>query len=195
MRGDLKMDYNQAINYLNCQPGASISDIKKAYRDLAKKYHPDAGGTHEQFIQLQNARDAALRGNQGDTYYGFSQKYAQEKSETISNDHGFFIAVNAFVWTLFAILSVLLLPWSAWFQNLYLWVQTITQGEIIFTAIAALIALKVMFDICRRPSQALVLILIIIAAYSFMPDIRSQYHLVTSTFAQFNDLVSQFNQL
>ncbi|WP_158011020.1 DnaJ domain-containing protein [Hymenobacter lapidarius] len=35
-------------------------DVKTAYRRLAKKYHPDAGGTDEQMKQLNAARTQAL---------------------------------------------------------------------------------------------------------------------------------------
>lgn len=34
--------------------------IKAAYRRLAKAAHPDTGGSHEQFVQLTEARDALL---------------------------------------------------------------------------------------------------------------------------------------
>lgn len=36
------------------------SQIKAAYRQLAKTAHPDVGGSHEQFILITEARDALL---------------------------------------------------------------------------------------------------------------------------------------
>ncbi len=36
------------------------SQIKAAFRQLAKKAHPDVGGTHEHFVQITEARDALL---------------------------------------------------------------------------------------------------------------------------------------
>ncbi len=36
------------------------SQIKASYRRLAQKAHPDAGGSHEQFVQITGARDALL---------------------------------------------------------------------------------------------------------------------------------------
>jgi hypothetical protein len=38
-----------------------IDLLKKQYQQLAKKYHPDAGGTHEQFIQLKNEYDLLFK--------------------------------------------------------------------------------------------------------------------------------------
>jgi len=36
------------------------SQIKTAYRKIAKNAHPDVGGSHEAFVQLTQARDALL---------------------------------------------------------------------------------------------------------------------------------------
>jgi hypothetical protein len=36
------------------------SQIKAAYRRLAKKTHPDVGGSHEQFVRIAEARNALL---------------------------------------------------------------------------------------------------------------------------------------
>jgi hypothetical protein len=36
------------------------SQIKAAFRQLAKKAHPDVGGSHEHFVQITAARDALL---------------------------------------------------------------------------------------------------------------------------------------
>jgi hypothetical protein len=37
------------------------SQVKAAFRRLAQKAHPDAGGSHEQFVRLTRARDALLQ--------------------------------------------------------------------------------------------------------------------------------------
>ena len=37
-----------------------VSQIKMAFRLLAKKSHPDTGGSHEQFIEITKAHDALL---------------------------------------------------------------------------------------------------------------------------------------
>lgn len=45
---------------LGLKRGASAAEIERAFRDLARKHHPDAGGTHDEFIRVQNAREQAL---------------------------------------------------------------------------------------------------------------------------------------
>lgn len=59
-----------------------LDQLKKEYYKLAKKYHPDAGGTKEQFQQLQNEyekmRDAILKG---------SNFTAEQKSNEINIDN------------------------------------------------------------------------------------------------------------
>ena len=35
--------------------------IETRYKELARKRHPDAGGTHKEFVELAAARDAALQ--------------------------------------------------------------------------------------------------------------------------------------
>jgi hypothetical protein len=41
---------------------ANWSDVKEAYRDKAKKHHPDVGGDRQQWDQIQAAYDQAFRG-------------------------------------------------------------------------------------------------------------------------------------
>lgn len=36
-------------------PGTPLEDIKRKFRELAKKYHPDHGGDHEKMIDLLDA--------------------------------------------------------------------------------------------------------------------------------------------
>lgn len=57
------MNRSQAHHLLGLPPGASETDIKKAYRRLVKKRHPDINpdpGAQEQFVQLKQAFDCLL---------------------------------------------------------------------------------------------------------------------------------------
>ena len=40
---------------LGLKKNATISEIKSSYRSLVKQHHPDAGGTKERFLPIQNA--------------------------------------------------------------------------------------------------------------------------------------------
>lgn len=40
----------------------SADDVRRAFKRLAPKYHPDGGGSHEGFIKLKRAHDEAMRG-------------------------------------------------------------------------------------------------------------------------------------
>jgi DnaJ-class molecular chaperone len=47
---------------LGFDTGATITEsvVEKNYRRMAKKYHPDAGGTNEQMVELNEAKRLAL---------------------------------------------------------------------------------------------------------------------------------------
>lgn len=47
---------------LGIQPGSSETDIKKAYRDLAKKFHPDKGGSEPEFKKINEAYTQIMKG-------------------------------------------------------------------------------------------------------------------------------------
>jgi hypothetical protein len=42
-------------------PQVTKDQIETRYKELAKKKHPDAGGTHAEFVELVAARNAALQ--------------------------------------------------------------------------------------------------------------------------------------
>jgi hypothetical protein len=42
-----------ALNFLGLSLPVAASELKTAYRMMSKRYHPDAGGTSEQFLELQ----------------------------------------------------------------------------------------------------------------------------------------------
>lgn len=41
----------------------TIDEIKKRYRELAKKHHPDRGSSHEIFVDIGNQYDQAIKSN------------------------------------------------------------------------------------------------------------------------------------
>ena len=51
----LRMNTKDYYKELGISRNALKSEIKSAYRLLAKKYHPDIGGSHEKFLVIQLA--------------------------------------------------------------------------------------------------------------------------------------------
>lgn len=43
------------LSMLGLSQGATMEDIKKRFRELALKYHPDRGGDNERFIEILDA--------------------------------------------------------------------------------------------------------------------------------------------
>ena len=66
-------DSNSAYKILEISPNVSDSEVKKAYREMAKKYHPD---------KLQSKDPALIKGAQ--------EKFqeVQKAYETIQNERG-----------------------------------------------------------------------------------------------------------
>jgi hypothetical protein len=54
------MSKEEAYQILGLQPGASVDEIRKAYRTLMKKLHPDQGGTAYLAARVNQARETLL---------------------------------------------------------------------------------------------------------------------------------------
>ncbi len=52
-----EIQHFQALLILGIKSGASKKQLKRAYRKLAMKHHPDKGGNQEEFIILKQAYD------------------------------------------------------------------------------------------------------------------------------------------
>ena len=68
---------------------ASKSEIKSAYRSLAKKYHPDKGGDKEKFLIIQNAwetlNDPVKRQSYDSQFYPIDKSQNSENTEWKEN--------------------------------------------------------------------------------------------------------------
>lgn len=65
------MPYYDPYQVLGVSPGASDDEVKKAYRTLSRKYHPDANvnnpnreAAEEKFKQIQQAYDTVMKQRQ-----------------------------------------------------------------------------------------------------------------------------------
>jgi DnaJ-class molecular chaperone len=45
---------------LHLQAEVSLAEVHTRYRELAKRYHPDAGGNHTDFLALQQAYEQVM---------------------------------------------------------------------------------------------------------------------------------------
>jgi hypothetical protein len=60
---DLELNGEKKHRKILCLPAEGslkISQIKNAFKIIAKKVHPDVGGSHEKFIKIMQARDALI---------------------------------------------------------------------------------------------------------------------------------------
>jgi len=85
------------MNYydtLGIKPGASQDEIKKAYRKLASKHHPDKGGDTKKFQEIQKAYDGLLKGETSDEppagHWGHqSRHFTEEDIQAHFDNFGF----------------------------------------------------------------------------------------------------------
>lgn len=78
---------------LGVSPSASDDEVKKAYRSLSRKYHPDANvnnpnreAAEEKFKQVQQAYDSIMRMRQhGETYGGYRSSGSQSGAYNRTN--------------------------------------------------------------------------------------------------------------
>jgi curved DNA-binding protein len=87
------MNKNQAAALLNIKNDASEKEIKKAYRVLAMKYHPDRPtGDEAKFKEFTEARDRMMspeEDHSGETLFEQMQRHAREqhRQEVMRGDH------------------------------------------------------------------------------------------------------------
>ena len=90
---------------LGIREGASSEEIKKAYRRLSRKYHPDAHLTNldreitdEKFMEVQNAYDTLInRSKENDAYAHIFGNFTKESGMGNSKDETRLMAAQNFI--------------------------------------------------------------------------------------------------
>ncbi len=79
------MDYRDYYKDLGLERNASADDIKKAFRSLARKYHPDANpndpSAEENFKRISQANEVLSDAEKKSKYDALSNQYQQFKSQ------------------------------------------------------------------------------------------------------------------
>ena len=60
MLRDIPLHLQAEYILLQLPAEASLADVRTLYRELAKLYHPDAGGNHADFLALQQAYEQVV---------------------------------------------------------------------------------------------------------------------------------------
>lgn len=88
---------SNAYSVLGVSEGASKDEIKKAYKKLAMKHHPDKGGSEKKFQEITNAYESLMNpkpmmnemgGGFGNHHFGFSQAFNPFEDDVFSRFFG-----------------------------------------------------------------------------------------------------------
>ena len=98
------MNINEALNLLNLSQNVTKEEIKKAYKKMAIKYHPDRNPAGAEVMKAINAAFEFLSGLDGDTFthtdtenaYNFAEELAEIITEL--KKLGCFWAVKKLKW-------------------------------------------------------------------------------------------------
>ena len=81
---------------LELEEGASLNDIKKSYRSLARKYHPDkTGGDHVKFLEIHSAYEILSNDKSRFEYVKLPDENKNKFQEFLSSIFGHSINVNS----------------------------------------------------------------------------------------------------
>uniref|UniRef100_A0A3Q4HXA3 SEC63 homolog, protein translocation regulator n=1 Tax=Neolamprologus brichardi TaxID=32507 RepID=A0A3Q4HXA3_NEOBR len=160
----LDREYQEYNPYevLSLDPGASLSEIKKQYRVLSLKYHPDKGGDEATFMRIAKA-------------YALTNEQSRQNWEMYGNPDGpgtsFGIALPAWIVDQKNSMLVLLVYGLAFMVILPVVVGTWWYRSIRYSGDQILINTTQLFMhfMCKTPNMNMKLIMVLTAALEFDP--------------------------
>lgn len=77
----------QSLQTLGLSPGASVEEIKQAYRKMAMKHHPDRGGNEEEFKKIKEAYETLEKKESEKKPFQFHRDPNAQSFEDFLNAH------------------------------------------------------------------------------------------------------------
>lgn len=92
---------NNPYEVLGVKPGASEEEIRAAYRELVKKYHPDkyvdnplADLAEEKMQEINEAYDMLMKQSRGGQQQSYSYGYGQQSQQSYGNSNPYYHAIR-----------------------------------------------------------------------------------------------------
>lgn len=197
------MMYSEAIQFLNLNYPVTQDSIKKAYRRLAKDYHPDAGGNAEQFKKLTWAYEVALQGPVYQETFTASDNsdtrdYNNYNTRNYNNTYSSQSYEPFFSYIIYLAVAGIILGALMIFDmyfDLRFMAQNVLNSISYLHIVIALIVGFVVISIYHNPAKLLLYGVLIIFAVIAWQELAPYYWQITDIFNQFDAAISQINYI
>lgn len=197
------MMYSEAIQFLNLNYPVTQDSIKKAYRRLAKDYHPDAGGNAEQFKKLTWAYEVALQGPVYQETFTASDNsdtrdYNNYNTRNYNNTYSSQSYEPFFSYIIYLAVAGIILGALMIFDmyfDLRFMAQNVLNSISYLHIVIALIVGFVVISIYHNPAKLLLYGVLIIFAVIAWQELAPYYWQITDIFSQFNTAINQINYI
>lgn len=193
------MMYSEAIQFLNLNYPVTQDSIKKAYRRLARQYHPDAGGNAEQFKQLSQAYKVALQGPVSqETYtasnYSDTGNYNNYNTRNYSDTYYDPVLSCIIYLAIAGIILGALMIFDMYFDIRFMVQDLLNSITYVHIAIAFVIGF-VAFSVYRNPAKLLLYGALAIFTVIVWQELLPYCWQITDIFNQFDAAISQINYI
>ena len=197
------MMYSEAIQFLNLEYPITNNDIKKAYRRLAKDFHPDAGGSEELFKRLTQAYEVALQGPVYQETFTASDNsdtrdYNNYNTRNYNNTYSSQSYEPFFSYIIYLAVAGIILG-ALMIFDMYFDLRFMAQNvlnSITYVHIAiALIFVFITVNIYRNPAKLLLYFALVIFAVIAWQELAPYYWQVVDMLNQFDIAINQINYM